>query len=220
MPEKARQCGSFLRHGSSAGATRRRSVGAGSGAVPAAPALQIEVSRNVTRRCPILVIALSLPRLANPSGSVLTLAFQKLTKPVRQFTKEQHLSWPIADHAHWRPLTARTARAPKMKPIAPKAGTKDLLCGIGVASTDFLEPGHRDQEIGLRACVCAQHDNALSAQLKDGPQRVGGARQIRIRLVSIFVKAATGCATRCRPYRTRVVGGPLCCLGYIACPIG
>lgn len=92
--------GSFLRHRKQRG---RDSAPVGwdwIGAVPAAPALQIEVSRNVTRRGPILVMALSLPRLANPSGSVPTLAFQKLTKPVRQFTNEPQLSWPIADHAH------------------------------------------------------------------------------------------------------------------------
>ncbi len=54
----------------------------------------------MTRRCPILVMALSLPRLASPSGSVLTLAFEELTKTVRQFTNEQQLLWPVADHAH------------------------------------------------------------------------------------------------------------------------
>lgn len=94
------------------------------GAVPAAPALQIEVSRNVTRRCPILVMALSLPRIANPGGSVPTLAFQKLTKKsaaIHKRTAAVVAMLTMFTDAADRPISARS-----MKPIARKAWHKQF----------------------------------------------------------------------------------------------
>lgn len=89
----------FSDTGSSAGATRRRSGWDWIGAVPAAPALQIEVGRNVTRRCPILVWR-CLYHASLILAALSSRRFQKLTKPVRHFTNEQQLLWPIEDHAH------------------------------------------------------------------------------------------------------------------------